>query len=447
MSKSSYQHAIVIGGSIAGLTTAHVLSEYFEQVTVIERDHRPVDMDFRKGVPQSKHPHVLLRRGLLGLETLFPGFEKEIGAAGAVTIDFGKNVEWYAFGKWRPHYEPGLTTLGTSRPLLEATIRRRVERQPKITFMDHTEVIGLIANPDRTKATGVRVRSRDVGQLEKVHEADLVVDASGRDSHAHEWLENLGYSRPKTTTINAFPGYASRLYELPPGTDFTLMYIQPAPPKVKRGAASIALEGNRAHVALVGMAKDYPPTDEDDFLNFLAGLPDKRLYDVIKRAKPVSPIVGYRRAENVLHHYHEQARWLDNFILIGDSVYTFNPVYGQGMTIAIKGALKLADLLSEQVQHSNDLSGLAMRFQQALGKTIEFPWKAAIGEDTRWLPITEGVSKPDFQTSMRLGLMKKVMVASTKDPKVAEVFYRVLNMVASPAELFKPGMLVRILTA
>lgn len=443
MREPAYHHAIVIGGSIAGLATARVLSRYFEQVTIIERDRRPEDTDFRSGVPQAKHPHVLLKRGLLALETLFPGFEKEITVAGAVTIDFGKNVEWYAFGRWRPHYEPSLTTFGVSRPLIEQTIRYRLESDPGITFLDQTEVVRLESDKGWERATGVQIRSRNKKRIEKISEVDLIVDASGRDSRAVYWLKNLAYPQPKITMVSAFPGYASRFYEIPPGMDFSVMYIQPEPPRVKRGAVAIALDGNRLHLALVGMAKDYPPTDEEDFLNFLASLPDKRLYDLIKKAKPLSPIVGYRQAENILHHYHEQTRWLDNFILIGDSVCAFNPVYGQGITIALTGALKLDELLAEQSQ----LSGLALKFQRALARKIQAPWKAAVNEDTRWLPITAGVIKPDFQTSIQMGLIKKVMIASTKDPKVAEVFYRVINMVASPTELFQPGMLARILTA
>lgn len=443
MSPSQYTHAVVIGGSIAGLTAARVLSDHFAHVTILERDPKPDTLAFRSGVPQARHLHVLLRRGLLGFEQFFPGFEQEMTGAGAVTVDFGRNVEWYAFGRWRPHYEPGLTTLGTSRPLIESTLRRRLESDPKITLVDHTEVLGMAATSDHSGVVGIHVRSRDAGAAERMIDADLVVDASGRDSHAADWLEPLGYARPNILRVSAFTGYASRLYERPPGVDFSVMYIQPTPPNSPRGAAAIAIDGGRLHLALLGMAKAYPPTDEDAFMQFLASLPDQRLYQVIKRAKPISPIAGYRRAENVWHQVHAASRWPDNFIMLGDSVAAFNPVYGQGMTVAVRSAQTLADVLNERA----DLAGFAQRFQAAHGKMIQSRWDTSVGEDSRWLPVTEGVPRPDLPTTLRLGLMKKIMIASTKDPKIAEVFYRVLNMVASPGEFFKPGMLARILRA
>jgi 2-polyprenyl-6-methoxyphenol hydroxylase-like FAD-dependent oxidoreductase len=448
MAKNEYQHAVVIGAGIAGLTTARVLSDHFEHVTIVERDHTPGLDEFRSGVPQNKQPHALMKRGLLELEQLFPGFSKEWEANGAVPVDFGHDVEWNAFGRWRPHYEPGLVSLSGSRPLLEGTVRSRLAGNAKISFMDETEVIGLTANQDCTQATGIRVRSRGGQKHEEVIEADLVVDASGRSAHTAEWLQNLGYTKPKTTIINAFPGYASRMYERPKNMDSKFIYIQPTPPVSKRGAIVLPVEGNRVHLCLIGMAKDYPPTDEAGLMNFLSTLPEKRIYDVIKDAKPVSPIVGYRHAENVLHHYDLETRWPDNFVALGDSVYAFNPVYGQGMTVAVMAAAKLGEGLQTRHLSGENLRGIAALFQQELGKLIVFPWQLATGEDMRWLPITEGCpSKLDMPTTLRLGFMKKVMVASTKHPQVAEAFYRVLNMVAGPDAFMRPGILARVLAS
>ncbi len=442
---NNYQHAVIIGGSIAGLAAARVLSDYFDRITIIERDHPSEDDDFRSGVPQNRQPHALLKRGLVELEGLFPGFSADWAAAGAVLVDFGKDVDWFSFGRWRPRYEPGLQSYSSSRPLLEGTVRRRLVNNAKICFVYETEVIGLAATPKGERATGVIIRSRDGHQVEDILEADLIVDASGRASHTSEWLVSLGYARPKTTVINSFPGYASRIYERPQGMEASMMYIQPTPPDHKRGAILLPLEGNRIHACLIGMAKDYPPTDDAGFLSFLQTLPEKRMYDVLKDAKPLSPVVGYRRAENVLHHYGQQECWPENFVALGDAVCGFNPVYGQGMTVAVLGALKLQERLRLQRQTSDGLDGLAAGFQKELGKVVDFAWQLATGEDMRWLPITEGCSTPNFATSMRLNFMKKVMVASTKEPLVAEAFYRVMNMIASPAAFLRPNVMAKIL--
>ncbi len=448
MNSSTSQQAIVIGGSIAGLATAEVLSKHFDQVTIIERDHYSETAEFRKGVPQHRQPHLLLTRGLMALDELFPGFTQEYIDAGAVRIDFGHECEWLAFGKWRPQYEPSLVSYSASRPLLENIIRRRINANGKICIQQDTEVIDLIGTSAANAITGVRVRSRDGKQTESVYEAALIVDASGRGSHTQEWLQQLGYDCPEHTIVNAFPGYASRIYERPDGFKGQFIYIQPSPPHQTRGAILFPLEGNRVHVGLVGMAKDYPPTDDAAFLDYLEGLPEKRLYDLLKDAKPLSPISGYRQAQNIRYHYDRLTRWPENFVVLGDAVLAFNPVYGQGMTVAMLSAMKLGECIQKQLSQSADLRGLARNFLKELGAVQAFAWQLATGEDMRWSPDTEGCAPtPGMMESFRLGFLNKVMMASTKDPVITEALYRVMNMVATPGVFFRPAMLARILRA
>lgn len=442
------QQAIVIGGSVAGLTTAEILSRYFERVTVIERDRYPETPDFRKGIPQNRQPHALLKRGLLGLEEVFPGFTKDWAEAGAIKMDFGHDIQWYAFGRWRPEYKPGLISYGSSRPLLETTIRRRVQTNPKVCFVEAGEVVDLVADQVGGPVTGVRLRLRDGKQAETTMQAALVIDASGRESHAQEWLQNLGYPCPERVMVNAHPGYSSRIYERPASFTGQAIYIQPNPPHQKRGAIVLPMEGNRLQVALIGMDKDYPPTDEVGFLDFLAGLPEKHIYDLVKASKPLTPISGYRRAENIWLRYDQLEKWPDNFVVLGDAVLAFNPVYGQGMTVAILSALKLGEALKAYRGKNPNLNGFSQAFQKELGKVQAFAWQLATGEDMRWSPDTEGCPKqPNLAEAFRLGFLKKVMIASTKDPVITEALYRVMNMVASPATFFRPDMMIRILRA
>lgn len=441
-------HAIVIGGSIAGLASAQALSRYFETVTILERDRFSEETEFRKGIPQNRQPHALLKRGLLGLEDLFPNFTQKWVDAGAVPIDFGHEVEWWAYGGWRPQYSPGLLSYGSSRPLLEGVIRKEVMANPRVRIVEAEEVIGLVPSTDGSQVNGVRVRSRDRRSEEEIIPADLVVDASGRESHTQDWLEELGYPCPDRTVVNAFPGYSSRIYERPATMTSNAVYIQPTPPVQTRGAIILPLEGNRIHIALVGMSKDYPPTDEQGFLEFLQNLPDKRIYEIIKSAKPLSPIIGYRRAENVWYHYEKLSVWPDNFVALGDSVLAFNPVYGQGMTVAVMSALHLDKVLKAHLAKQPNLKGFAQTFQKGLGEVQAFAWQLATGEDRRWgQTAEEGAGKLSTSDKMRLGFLQKVMVASTKDPVITEALYRVMNMVASPATFFRPDMLVRVLRA
>ncbi len=446
MKQAETGQVIVIGGSIAGLATAETLSRYFDRVMIIERDRYPETIDFRKGIPQNRQPHTLLKRGLMGLEEIFPGFNQNWIEAGAVSINSGHEIEWFVFNRWRPQYDPGLVIYGSSRPLLESVIRRRVAANPKICFLEAAEVIELECEKAGGAVTGVRIRSRDAKQIETVYPADLVVDASGRESHAQAWLQQLGYSCPERMIVNSNPGYASRIYERPANFTSQMVYIQPTPPSDTRGAIILPMEGDRLQVGMIGMSKDYPPTDETAFLHFAEGLAEKRIYDLIKNAKPLTPISGYRRAENIWQRYDQQERWPDNFVILGDAVLAFNPVYGQGMTVAVMSALKLGECVGAHLSHQDDLTGLAKKFQQELVSVQAFAWELATGEDRRWTPDTEGcLAKPGAMEAFRLGFLKKVMVASTKDPIVTEALYRVMNMVAAPTAFFRPDMMARVL--
>ncbi len=440
------QQAIVIGGSIAGLVASRVLANHFKQVTIIERDQWSGAAEFRKGVPQARHVHALLKRGEQVFEELFPGIGDQLKAAGAVPVNMGSEITWFTFGRWRPSYESSLINISCSRPMLETAIRDRLVSFSNIAFKSGWEVIGLEADASRTKASAVKIRSRDDNQTELLMQADLIVDASGRESHAPEWLEKLGYTPPQETVINAFPGYASRIYKIPPQfqSDWKMVYVQPTPPNDTRGAAIFPLEDNRWHVTLLGMNQDYPPTDEEEYLEFARNLPTPVVYEAIKDAEPLSPIVGFRSGSNRLRHFDALPRWLENFVAIGDSVYSFNPVYGQGMSVAALTALELGSCLQDYSTAGKGLTGLAEQFQKKLVEVISVPWQIATGEDMRW-PATAGIeANPDPSAALMQNYLAQVMYTTTKNPAVLEVFYRVVNMVESPTLFFRPDVVLQV---
>jgi len=218
------------------------------------------------------------------------------------------------------------------------------------------------------------------------------VDASGRDSQTPHWLADLGYTPPQETTIHAFAGYASRLYRRPAeaGAPWKTLYIRPAPTSSTRGGVIIPIEGDRWHVTLAGMGGDYPPTDEQGFLDFARSLPSSRLYEAIQEAEPLTKPYGYRRGENRMRHYESLPRYLEGFLAYGDSVSTLNPVYGLGMTAAALGSLALQHSLQTQrrMQAAGDLTGLAQSFQRQLSRAVASTWHMVTREDRRW-PATE----------------------------------------------------------
>ena len=365
-------HAIVIGGSMAGLFAGRVLADFFDKVTIIERDGFSDAPEPRKGVPQSRHLHALLTRGRFILEQLFPGILNELAEADALVFDIANDIIWHTPAGWGTRFKSNLGILACSRNLLEFHTRRRVAALPRVSFLQESDVTGLVANQDCGKVVGARVRSRnsDAGHAddEALLRADLVVDASGRGSRAPQWLKALGYDPPEESVINSFLGYASRVYKRPAAfhLDWKGAYLQAAPPEHTRGGIIFPIEGNRWMLTLIGLGRDYPPTDETGFLEFARSLRTSVLYEAIKDAEPLTPIFSHRGTENRLRHYERLSRLPEGFVMVGDSVCAFNPVYGQGMTMAALGALALKELLGNMPR--GNLKGFAGRFQKKLAK-------------------------------------------------------------------------------
>ncbi len=427
---------------MAGLLAARVLSDHFEQVTIVESDFLPDRPSWRKGVPQSHHVHVLLTRGLKILEQLFPGLENDLAAVGAPRIDYTADFPLLQFGGWAPRFCSNLKMRASSRNLLEWSIRQRLVVDNKVRFLQGTQVIGLLSDTSNTWVTGVRVsanHSHDLAELS----ANLVVDASGRNSHTPQWLTALGYASPEETVINSFLGYASRWYQRRAHLqfDWQAVYLLPKPPHLTRGGGIYSVEENRWCATLVGVGRDYPPTDEAGFLDFARTMRSPVVYEVLKDAKPLSPIYGYRRTENRLRHYEKLSRLPENFIVIGDAVCAFNPIYGQGMSVAALGALTLERCLKQQQR--GDLVGLCKRFQKQLAKVNTTPWLIATGEDLRW-QTTEG-GRPNLVTRLLHRYFDEVTLLAVESPYTYKVWSEVMHLEKPPTDFFQPGVLARLL--
>ncbi|MDZ8083193.1 MAG: FAD-dependent monooxygenase [Nostoc sp. DcaGUA01] len=437
--------AIVIGGSIAGLLTAQVLTKYFDRVIIVERDRFPEQPEQRHGVPQAYHVHALLIRGQQILEQLFPGIIAELTNSGTSIMDSVADCPWLGFNGWAPRFSSHLTSCACSRNLLEWTIRRRLAANDRIVFVQAAQVTNLLSNPNKSSITGVRVSFRNEPEAEIL--ANLVVDASGRNSHTPEWLEELGYQSPQKTVVNSFLGYASRWYHPPEGfkSDWKAILITSKPPDNTRSAVLYSVEGNRWIVTLAGISRDYPPTDEAGFLDFARSLRSPIIYQAIKDAQPISPIYGYKRTENSLRHYEKLSRLPEGLIIVGDAVCAFNPVYGQGMTTAALGALTLDECLNKQLsnQSNGNLIGLPRYFQKQLSKTISVPWLMATGEDFRW-PATEG-EKPDFISKFMQLYMDQLLLLQADSAEIHQLFLEVMNLLKPPSAFFQPSILMQVL--
>jgi 2-polyprenyl-6-methoxyphenol hydroxylase-like FAD-dependent oxidoreductase len=277
--------------------------------------------------------------------------------------------------------------------------------------------------------------------------ADLVVDASGRDSRAPRWLQALGYQPPAETVVNSFLGYASRYYHRPPDQPWPwkAAIVQRARPRGTRSGVLAPLEGDRWILTLAGAARDYPPNDEEGFLRFARELQHPILHDVAKELTPASPIWSYRRTENRLRHYDRLARRPERFVVLGDAACAFNPAYGQGMTVAATHAATLHRCLRAQRAARSDgsLSGFARRFQRELANDLRVPWLMATGEDFRH-PATEG-PRPGPSSRVSHWYFDRVIERANSDVVVHHAFLEVVHLLRAPRILLRPDMLLRVL--
>lgn len=425
-------HAVVIGGSLAGFLAARVLSDHFDQVTIIERDRLPADASYRPGTAQSRHLHVLWTRGLEIIEGLFSGMEETLTSSGATEIKVPADVLWLTSAGWRERFD--VTRLLTfERPLLDHAVRARLgalDRIKPVTFLDHHEASGLAAR-DRTVA-GVVLRSGET------IDADLVVDATGRGSHAPEWLAALGYPTPPVTLVDPLLGYASRQYAIPPGFSpgWKGLYLQADPPATRRTGGLFPLGDGRWICSLSGAGRDYGPTDEDGFLDFARGLRSPVLYEAIRTAEPLTPIHGFRRTANHRRHYERLPAWPSGFVVMGDAACAFNPIYGQGMSVAAISALALDRCLRSRAD------GFEHRFQRAAARSAAGAWLVATGEDLRY---RETESAPvGLRTRLINAYVDRVVAAANSDRRVCSGLLDVLALRSAPVSLFAPAVLARI---
>ena len=427
--------AIVIGGSIAGLLTARVLSDYFDRVIILDRDELPATPQARRGVPQSVQPHVLFAKGYRILAEFFPGIKEQLEANGALSIDWAREFKHFVEGHWGVKAEASdIVSVTCSRYLLEWTIRQELLKLPGIEILESSKVTGLICDR-QNRITGVKLNS---GELN----AELVVDASGRSSQAPQWLEQIGTPAPETT-VNPFLGYATRRYKLPDSLqpDWKVLLISQSPPQDTRLGYLARIENDELIATLGGYGKDFPPLDDTGFLEFARSLAQPDFYNAIANATPTSPIYAHRATANRMRHY-DKVELPQGFVALGDAVCALCPVYGQGMTVSALGAKTLQTWLDKSKGKLDN-----NRFQKQLAKSNSFHWMSATSQDSRF-PTTVGgkQSKGGIVDKLMTGYMNKLTSKSASEPQLHLMFLEVAHLLRSPLYLYHPATIWQVLT-
>jgi 2-polyprenyl-6-methoxyphenol hydroxylase-like FAD-dependent oxidoreductase len=424
---NAQNRAVVVGAGISGLLTARVLSDVYDQVTIIDRDILPAGPAIRRGVPQGRHAHSLLAAGCAAVDDLLPGFTHDAVRAGALRVDLQQDLHWYCAGHRLCPAPSGLSGLVASRPLIEDVIRSRVAARPGVQIVAGCDAVGLASAGRGQRVSGVTILPRRDGAASSVLPADLVVDATGRSSRAPLWMAELGYHGPAEEQCGLGASFASRLYRREPGSiggRAGSMVI--AGPSAPQGAMLLAQEGGTVMLTTVSLGGAEPPADDTSLLAFSQALPSPDVSGVTGNAARLSKIVRLRYPRGIWRRYDELTRLPAGFLVTGDALCSLSPVHAQGMSVAALEATLLRDLLREGPQQ------LAPRFFTAAAGLLRVPWAITRGPDRPCsVPPGDRNGPADFN-----GYLGQLYRATARDPVLAGALLRVASLVDPPAVLF-----------
>jgi 2-polyprenyl-6-methoxyphenol hydroxylase-like FAD-dependent oxidoreductase len=431
------EHAVVIGASMAGLLAARALAGAFERVTIVERDVLPPVGASRRAVPQGRHAHVMLASGLRAIEALLPGITAELVAAGARPCAALREVRLVIAGHELTREARGADMLLASRPLIEGHVLRRVRALPRVTVRERCEALGLVASPDRGRVTGLRLRDLDGRGGEEPVAADLVVAAGGRSARVPAWLEALGYPRPPEERLAVDLLYVSRRVRPPAGALGADRLIGVgARPGLPRGVWLIEQEDHWILTAFGYGPEHHPPTDDPGHLGFVATVVPAEVLAAIRASEPLGELLAHGFPANRRRRYEALERFPEGLLAVGDAISSFNPLYGQGMSVAALEAIELRRCL----ERGGDR--LARRYFRAAARIVGPAWDMAVGGD---LALPEVPGRRPVAVRIANAYVERLLRAAERDPVVAAAFGDVSDLLAPPRHVMRPRILWRVL--
>ncbi|RZL86247.1 MAG: hypothetical protein EOP82_30580 [Variovorax sp.] len=442
------QRAVVLGASLAGLLAARVLSDHYGDVVLLERDDLPEHPALRKGTPHATHPHGLLARGREVLEELFPGFTDAMVARGGLLGDLLADVAFEAGRQRFAAGRAGLPGIAASRLAIEAEVRKRVLAHPRVRAITGVDVLAPRMEVGRVVAARYSKRApldeRAQGEVEL--EAALIIDCTGRASKMPTWLAQWGYSAPAEERVQIGICYTSayfkRLGACALGADLQKVAVFGAVSNEQpRPGVVIAQEPDadgvpRWVVSVGGFAGDHAAANLGALRERAIDIASPELVKITQEGELIGDVFRYTMPHSERRHYERLSRFPEGLLGLGDSLTSFNPIYGQGMTVAACEAL----VLREQIalgQH-----GLAHRYFRAAAKVIDIPWQLAVGGD---LSIDAVPGKRPLAVRLVNAYVGRIYKVAPRDAVVSATFQKVVHMLDGPQTLFAPRMLWRVL--
>jgi len=429
------ERAIIIGGGIGGLLAAKVLSEYYGEVLIVDKDDLPEKPRNRTGTPQDIQPHRLTPRGGMIMNRLFPGFNDDLLGQGAPS---SLNKTAHLSNPYGSHALSNSENEATfSRALLEWVFRERVKGIANVQFLPKQDVIGLLTNTDKTIITGISILDRGQSRQKKTLTADLVLDSSGRSSKLVTWLQELGYTVPKPDILKVSLGYSTRHYQIPShiADKWDVIRIDGNPSKKEFTGVFSIVENNRAEVLLWSAGGNYPATNAQDFEQIVAQLADPLIAEVVKGLEPLTSPRGYRISELFRHHFESMEQWPSGLLVMGDALCNFDPIYGLGMTMAAIEVDMLDNCLSEQ--RTNPKASFEQKVLQRLQDVVEPAWWLNCVSDLQWSGV-----EYEGQPMVGIDFTQKYFNVYLQQATVKRDFEQILLYWGVNSLLFSPALMI-----
>ncbi|MFG3250964.1 NAD(P)/FAD-dependent oxidoreductase [Streptomyces sp. NPDC048187] len=432
--------AVIIGASATGLFAAAALTE-FADVVIVERDLLPEGPAGRRGAPQARHAHLVWSGGVHAINDLLPGSVEEVVARGgrlahimADMVSRAPNEVWF-----RRFLATHHRNLVCSRNLLDSVLRENVLADERITLRQNTIALGL--EGDAAHITAVRVRN---GDEHSTLSADLIIDASGRGSRAPQWLDTMGLRRATERQVDAGVTYATRVFRAPHAAAdiaFPLINVQANPAKAPgQGGIILPVENGQWIVTLAGTRGGEPSSDPQTFIDFALGLGHPVIGELLKSAEPLGDVATTHSTANHRRYYEKIKPWPDGFVVLGDAIASYNPVYGHGLTVAAQCALAMRAIL-----RTTDLTaiGTAQRIQRAAARPVSAAWDLAVGQDALYPGATD-IPLTRVERLLARYVDRAVETGAT-NPRAMGALLDAMSLERPPTRLFSPAMIIPML--
>ncbi|MGG3572437.1 FAD-dependent monooxygenase [Bacillus gobiensis] len=445
LAEKNTERVIVIGGSIAGLLAARVLSGYYNEVLIIDRDDFPDKPENRSGTPQAFQPHRLTPRGILILGRFFPGYNEELLAHGAPSALNKLNHMINSYGSMVMANQENEATF--SRALLEWVLRKRVQAIPNVRFLCKKEVIRLLSSTDRSTITGIQVQDRGTAErLQQTITANLVIDTSGRSSKVVRWLTELGYDVPKPEMLKVSLGYSTRHYRIPPhlAAKWNVIHLAGDPVKETNAGVFSIIENNRAEIVLWNIGGRYPSTNPEQYEREISQLASQLFAEVRQELEPIAAPRGYRLPELFRQRFEQMKRWPSGLLVMGDAFCNFDPIYGQGITVAAIEAEILEASLRDK--HNNPEPDFELSVLKKMQDSIEPAWWLNCVSDLRWPGVEYVGSEPFKGLKFAQNYFEYILKSATEQSnyELYGLYWLVNSLFLHPRELFNPQMVTAL---